>query len=109
LNPIFKNIKFVKMITSKQHIISTLQYNLNFLKAKYPLKSIGLFGSYSRDEQTEFSDIDLIVSFTRPVGMELIDLSFELEDILKKKIDLVSTKGIKPKYFDLIKKDILYA
>jgi uncharacterized protein len=97
------------MITSKQHIISTLQNNLTSLKEKYPLESIGLFGSYSRDEQTEFSDIDLIVSFTRPVGMELIDLSFELEDILKRKIDLVSTKGIKPKYFDAIKQDILYA
>ncbi len=97
------------MITSKQHIIATLQNNLTLLKAKYPLESIGLFGSYSRDEQTEFSDIDLIVSFTRPVGMELIDLSFELEDILKRKIDLVSIKGIKPKYFDAIKQDILYA
>jgi predicted nucleotidyltransferase len=41
--------------------------------------------------------------------MELIDLSFELEDILKRKIDLVSTKGIKLKYFDAIKQDILYA
>lgn len=97
------------MIITKQHIISTLQSNLTFLKEKYPLESIGLFGSYSRDEQTEFSDIDLIVSFTRPVGMELIDLSFELEDILKQKIDLVSTKGIKSKYFDAIKHDILYA
>lgn len=97
------------MIKDKQHIISTLQENLFSLKTKYPLDSIGLFGSYSRDEQRELSDIDLIVSFTRPVGMELIDLSFELEDILKHKIDLVSVKGIKPKYFDAIKQDILYA
>jgi uncharacterized protein len=97
------------MITNKQHIIATIQDNLVLLKGKYPLETIGLFGSYSRDEQTEFSDIDLIVSFTRPVGMELIDLSFELEDILKRKIDLVSTKGIKPKYFEAIKQDILYA
>jgi uncharacterized protein len=96
------------MIKDKQHIISTLQENLFALKIKYPLDSIGLFGSYSRDEQTELSDIDLIVSFTKPVGMELIDLSFELEDILKHKIDLVSVKGIKPKYFDAIKQDILY-
>ncbi len=97
------------MILDKKNIISTLQDNLVLLKEKYPLESIGLFGSYSRNEQSELSDIDLIVSFTRPVGMELIDLSFELEDILKKKIDLVSTKGIKQKYFDAIKKDILYA
>ena len=97
------------MLTTKHDIISTIQNNLVFLKEKYPLETIGLFGSCSRDEQSESSDIDLIVSFKRPVGMEIIDLSFELEDILKRKIDLVTTKGIKPKYLEAIKQDILYA
>ncbi len=97
------------MKISKQNIINTLQNNMDVLKAKYAIESVGLFGSYSRDEQNDFSDIDLIVSFTKPVGMELIQLSFELEDILKNKVDLVSTKGIKPKYFEAIKQDIIYA
>ena len=97
------------MSLTKQHIIDTLQINMDLLKAKYPIERVGLFGSYSRNEQNEHSDIDLIVSFTQPVGMELIDLSFELEDILKNKVDLVSTKGIKAKYFDVIKQDIIYA
>ena len=97
------------MLTTKHDIISTIQNNLVFLKEKYPLETNGLFGSCSRDEQSESSDIDLIVSFKRPVGMEIIDLSFELEDILKRKIDLVTTKGIKPKYLEAIKQDILYA
>ena len=97
------------MRLTKQHIIDTLQINMELLKSKYPIEKVGLFGSYSRNEETEFSDIDLIVSFTKPVGMEFIDLSFELEDIFKNKVDLVSTKGIKPKYFDAIKHDIIYA
>ena len=97
------------MSLTKQHIIDTLQINMDLLKVKYPIESVGLFGSYSRNQQNEHSDIDLIVSFTQPVGMELIDLSFDLEDILKNKVDLVSTKGIKAKYFDAIKQDIIYA
>ena len=97
------------MKISKQNIIHTLQGNMDALKAKYAIESVGLFGSYSRDEQNDFSDIDLIVSFTEPVGMELIDLSFELEDILKNIVDLVSTQGIKQKYLDAIKQDIIYA
>jgi uncharacterized protein len=97
------------MRLTKQNIIDTLQLNMKLLKEKYPIESVGLFGSYSRNEQNDFSDIDLIVSFTQPVGMELINLSFELEDILKNKVDVVSSKGIKAKYFDAIKQDIIYA
>ncbi len=97
------------MKLTKQYIIDTLQVNMETLKNKYPIESVGLFGSFSRDEQNDLSDIDLIVSFTKPVGMELIDLSFELEDLLKNKVDLVSTKGIKTKYLDAIKQDIIYA
>ncbi len=59
-----------------------------FLKTIYPLDTIGLFGLYGRNEQTELRNIDLIVSFKKPTGMKLIDLTFEQEEILKHKVDL---------------------
>jgi predicted nucleotidyltransferase len=40
--------------------------------------------------------------------MEFIDLSFELEKLFDKKIDLVSRRGIKPKYFEELKRDLQY-
>ena len=89
--------------------IELLHYHLPNLKAKYPIESLGIFGSYSRGEQTPESDVDIVVVFSQPVGMELIDLSFELEFLLHKKVDLVSQNALKPRYFDAIKNDIIYA
>jgi predicted nucleotidyltransferase len=78
------------------------------LLLKYPIASMGLFGSIVRDDFTEESDIDIIVSFNRPVGIEFIDLANELEDKLNRKVDLVSKNGIKEKYFKIIEPQIIY-
>lgn len=75
---------------------------------KYHLNYIAIFGSVSRGDNNENSDIDVLVDFTQPIGIEFIDLADELENILHKKIDLVSRNGIKPKYFEQIKNDLFY-
>jgi predicted nucleotidyltransferase len=75
---------------------------------KYPIASIGLFGSIVRDDFTENSDIDIIVEFNEPIGIEFIDLANELEAKLNWKVDLVSKGGIKPKYFNVIEPEIIY-
>ena len=75
---------------------------------KYPLKNIAVFGSYSRNEQKPVSDVDIMVEFTRPVGIRFIDLAEELEQLLGIKVDLVSRNGIKPKYYQSIKSDLIY-
>ena len=46
---------------------------------KYSVDKIGYFGSYSRNEQKEDSDIDILVSFTKPLGWEFFDLQELLE------------------------------
>ena len=75
---------------------------------KYPIASMGLFGSVVRDDFTPDSDIDIIVSFNRPVGIEFIDLANELEIKLNRKVDLVSKNGIKEKYYRVIEPEIIY-
>lgn len=89
-------------------IVTILQAHKAELFRKYPLKSIALFGSYSRNEQTENSDIDVMVELSGPIGIRFITLSHELEDLLKKKMDLVSRRGIKSPYFEHIKSDLIY-
>ncbi len=78
------------------------------LLRKYPIKALAVFGSYSRGDQSELSDLDIMVEFTEPVGLEFIDLAYELEDLLQIKVDLVSKKGIKTKYFNAIEQDLIY-
>lgn len=78
------------------------------LAAKFHVKSLGLFGSVVRDDFNPQSDIDIIVDFDQPVGIEFIDLANYMEALFLTKVDLVSRKGIKDKYFQLIEKEIIY-
>ena len=89
-------------------IKSILKFHKNNLQEKYKIKQLGLFGSFCRGEENEDSDIDILVEFSESVGLEFIDLAFELERILGSKVDLVSKSGIKPKYFKYVKKDLVY-
>ena len=78
------------------------------LAQKYHVLTIGLFGSIVRDDFTAGSDIDIVVDFNRPVGIEFIDLAIYIERILNRKVDLVSKNGIKDKYFKAIENEIIY-
>jgi predicted nucleotidyltransferase len=65
------------------------------LTRKFFVDRIGYFGSYSRSEQTDASDIDILVSLKKPLGWEFFDLQELLEKELKLKVDLVSEKALK--------------
>jgi predicted nucleotidyltransferase len=78
------------------------------LRGDYPIRSLAIFGSYSRNEQSANSDLDLLVEFDENIGIRFIDLANELEKQLGIKIDLVSRKGIKEKYFQAIQSDLIY-
>jgi uncharacterized protein len=70
---------------------------------------MALFGSVVRDDfDPTTSDIDIMVELNGDMGWEFIDLSDELEKFLGKKVDLVSRNGIKPRYWEHIKEDIVY-
>ncbi|HVW98839.1 MAG TPA: nucleotidyltransferase domain-containing protein [Candidatus Babeliaceae bacterium] len=90
-------------------IKTTLQSLMPILVDKYHISSIGLFGSVVRDDFSPTqSDIDIIVDFSQPVGIEFIDVAELLEQTLKKKVDLVSKNGIKDKYYAQIEPEIVY-
>jgi hypothetical protein len=69
---------------------------------------MAIFGSYSRNEQDKNSDLDIVVEFNDKIGIRFIDLAEELEKLIGFKVDLVSRKGIKEKYFQRIKEDLTY-
>ena len=89
-------------------ILEILKQHKPALMAKYPIKTLSLFGSYSRGDNTKDSDIDILVELTEPIGMAFIQMANDLEDIFHKKVDLVSKNGVKPKYMPYIQKDLQY-
>ncbi|OGS45241.1 MAG: nucleotidyltransferase [Elusimicrobia bacterium RIFOXYD2_FULL_34_15] len=78
------------------------------LKSKYGVKEIGIFGSYARGEASKKSDIDILVNFSRPIGLAFVNLSFYLNKILHKKVDLVTNRALKPQLKDKILKEVVF-
>lgn len=78
------------------------------LKEKFFIKKIGVFGSYSRGEETPESDVDILVELFEPLGWEFFDLKEYLEEILAKNVDLVTENAIRPKLKDKILNDVIY-
>jgi len=82
----------------KRRIIPILKRN-NVVKA-------GIFGSYARGEQTKKSDIDLLIKFKGKKSLlDMVGLKIELEEKLKKKIDLVEYSIVHPFLKERIKEE----
>jgi len=93
---------------STETILALLKNRKDALFMRFHLKNMALFGSYSRTDFNNESDIDILVEFEKTPGFEFIALADELEKLLKNKVDLVSKNGIKPKYYKFIENDLIY-
>ncbi|MEX0981337.1 MAG: nucleotidyltransferase family protein [Bacteroidales bacterium] len=93
---------------SRAEIENKLKELKPILFQKYFVEKIGYFGSFSRNEQTEDSDLDILVSFKKPLGWDFFDLQEFLEDELKLKVDLVSEKALKEQLKQVILNSVRY-
>ena len=84
-------------------ILDVLKTKKQYIQTNFSVNSIGLFGSYARDEADDNSDIDILVIFSEPTFDHYMDLKFYLEDIFEKPVDIVIEKTIKKR----LKKTIL--
>jgi hypothetical protein len=74
------------------------------LKRRYKVETIAIFGSYSRGQQTEKSDLDLLVSFSEPIGVyKFAEVEKFISNKLGIKVDLVEKGALLP----MIKKQVL--
>ena len=75
---------------------------------EYHMKYVGIFGSYARGEETKRSDLDLLVSFSRPVTFfDIIDIENKIAKRIKiRKVDLVTKGALHPYIKKHVKKDL---
>lgn len=77
--------------------LQLLRDHLTTLSSEYGVTSLALFGSMSRDEAREDSDIDILVSFDGPAtSARYFGVQFYLEDLLGHPVDLVTDKALRP-------------
>jgi len=91
----------------RKNIIELLNKNKNELK-KFGVKRIGIFGSFSRDEGSEDSDIDILVEFEKGKATfkNFIGLIDYLENLFGRSVDVLTPAGIESIRIDEIKEEI---
>ena len=72
-----------------------------------PVLRAWLFGSFARGEETPDSDIDILVDldYSKPIGLEFIQMQLDLMELLRKPIDLVSSRGLSKYIKPFVDKD----
>ncbi|MFA5398705.1 MAG: nucleotidyltransferase family protein [Methanomicrobiales archaeon] len=102
--------KTIEKAEELKKIVATLNSNFIPLQTKYNIKELSIIGSYARKEQTDKSDLDIMVDFQEPIGWEVVDLRDDLEELLGLKVDLILKAGImqSKKRYKSILEDAIY-
>jgi uncharacterized protein len=78
-----------------------------------PVLKAYLFGSYVRGEANEQSDVDILIEldYSQTIGLAFVEMKLDLQDILSRKVDLVSERGLSKfiKPFIEQEKELIYA
>jgi len=95
----------------KQEVIDYLKTNKRLFRKQFSVVKIGVFGSYARNEQTENSDIDIII--TMPPGTEnIFEKRMKLKETISNHfsvpVDVCHERAIKPVFKDIVYKDVIY-
>lgn len=89
-------------------ILQLLSKHLPDLQARYSVRRLALFGSAARDEMRPESDIDVLVEFDGPPTFDhYFDLRDALEELLGRRVDLVTNQGLKPRARRHVEKDLI--
>lgn len=91
-----------------EEIKQVLKQHKPELEEKFKVDSIAVFGSYARGDQSEDSDVDILVKFREPVGFLFIHLADDLEELLGLKVDLLTEDGIKSNRRRYVEEDLTY-
>jgi predicted nucleotidyltransferase len=88
--------------TSREDILRAIRDNREML-ITFGVARLSLFGSFARDEGRVDGDVDLLVEFTRPVGLfEFVRLQRQLADIVGHRVDLDTLSALKPQFRDRV-------
>jgi len=86
------------MILNKEHILAFLRKSREYLKQNFEVTSISLFGSFARGEETEESDIDLLVEMP-PDLHNLVGIINYLEKSFGRKVDIIRSRpNMQPRF-----------
>ena len=82
---------------NKSEVLRLLQTHKQILAERFGVESLALFGSFARDETTDDSDLDILVTFNSPAtSRSYFGVQFYIEDLTGRAVDLVTDKALRP-------------
>ena len=91
---------------TREKILEVLQVKYPLFAAEFGISKIGLFGSFAKGEPAETSDIDIVVEFEHSIGFRFIELAEYLENLLGRKVDVLTPAGIQGIRIERVAKSI---
>ena len=94
----------------KSPIFTKLEKSLPAIKTKYGVERLGIFGSYARGDETRTSDVDVLVEFApgQATFDNFMQLAYDLEDLFKKKVDLLTVAGIDKYIRSRVEREVIW-
>ena len=87
---------------TKEKIVDILRRELPYLRERYGVEKIAIFGSFAKGLQRKGSDVDILVELKKPLGLDFVDLAYYLEEALNKvKVDVATFDCLKNSYKNL--------
>jgi len=96
---------------NKIEILKYLKSKQDFFRNNFGIEFVGIFGSFSRDEATDDSDIDILYTIKKDVKFSMftyLKINRILEEFFHRKVDLVRDETLKPTFKEYIEKDLMY-
>ncbi|MBU6186098.1 MAG: nucleotidyltransferase family protein [Cyanobacteria bacterium REEB444] len=94
---------------TQAEVLQVLTQQKPLLLETYQLTRLGIFGSYARGEQTDESDIDVLVDYEKaPTLWRLIELRDYLSELFAIKVDVVTRNGLKARIRERVLTEVIY-
>jgi len=98
-------------VDTKKDILDFLRQNRRYLMDRYHISKIALFGSFAKNRQNEYSDVDILIDIkdgTKDIYELKLSLKEYLSNAFGRKVDIAREKYLKPYAKKYILKDAIY-
>ena len=96
-----------QMKRNRDRIIRLLAAERSRLAGSFHVRGLAIFGSYARGDQRPDSDLDILVDVDASIGLGFVELADHLEKTLGLRVDLVSSRALKPRMREAIERDLI--
>ncbi len=96
-------------MTDTEGIMERIKEDMPYMRERYKIKNVGVFGSYIRGDNNKEGDVDILVEFNDPPTLlEFVALERHISELTGMKVDLVMRTALKPGIGERILQEVVY-